>query len=158
MEKKIKMFWLYSIMLFGIAFVLILFSSFSSGGGQKTEDGAVTVYQGSGGLSAESEGDENQPAEEAVPGTVPGAEDQKAIIAALENEKEALITQRGERAAETAEFVKSVDRLAAAQIAFDAKNYSAAREALNEVYTGLLPENGKALYTKIDRGLTDAGH
>lgn len=137
MKKKGGYFLIYSIILFSVAFVLILFSSFTGVRYKDAQYEKNKLYQGAQEsvltLTEKNESLEKENAEKTKQ------------IEALEKEK----GDAGTKLSQNEIVIKNMDMLSEAQELYYNQNYGKAKEVLESIDTTALSENGRKHYNSL---------
>lgn len=145
MKKNGKFFLVYTIILFSVAFVLILFSSISGLRYKDAQDEKNKLFKGAQDsvvkLTEKNEDLENDNAEKAKQIETLTAEKKKAI-SDLELAKEK---------SETA--LKNEDMISQVQNLYNKRDYSGAKEIFEQIDATVLGENSKLLYENLKNKL-----
>ena len=145
MKKDGKFFFGYSILLFSVAFVLILFSSFSGLRYQEAQDEKNQQYQGAQKsvvkLTEKNEQLENDNKIQ-VDEITKLKEENKKLQKDIETEKKTKET-----------VIKNMDALASAQNFYSVRSYNSAREKISQIDRTALSENAKIQYDNLKKKL-----
>ena len=131
MEKKIKFFWMYTIILFTVAFVLILFSALSAG---QHQDLRQDIYMGSKNTLDALTQENNQ---------------YKTTIEALESSVASLSQEVETLRGKENEYKQNVEWVLIAKDLCDAEDYSSANDVLMEVNSELLEGTVAEIYNQV---------
>jgi len=145
MKKNGKFFFGYSILLFSVAFVLILFSSFTGIRYQEAQDERNRLYQGAQTSVVKlTEENENLAKENSDANKKINDLDKKnqELEKSLKTEKEQKET-----------VIKNMDNLAKAQGLYNNGEYSSAKKVIEEIDKTALSENSKKLYENLKKNL-----
>lgn len=143
MKKKSKFIWVYSIVLFSVAFVLILFSSFTGIRYKNEHTETKALYRGAQNSVLQLTDDNERLQKE-------NSEKQKRIdeLTAENNELRA----SGEvSASEKQKYADAAENLLKAQELLNSGNKSAAKELFDTIDSGVLGENTLKLYEKLKK-------
>lgn len=143
MKKKSKFFWIYSIALFSIAFILILFSAFTGVRYKDEQYKAEALYKGAQ-TSAVSLTDEN---EELQKDNSEKAEE----IEKLSKENESLKKDVDRLSMEKNYVIEQTENLLKAESLWRNERYDEAREVFNNLDTNVFSENALAKYEELKR-------
>ena len=141
MNKKSKFFWIYSITLFSIAFVLILFSAFTGIRNRDERSATANLYQG-----AKSSIEDLTKTNENI--TNENVKKQQEIdeMKVQNAEKDKSLTEAEEKLEKTK---TAYEYLAEAQNLIDAGHYSDAKDLINKIDPSYLDGSGKNLFERI---------
>lgn len=142
LEKKIKFFWMYTIILFSVAFVLILFSAISAGQHQDLKEDSQNYINGTQ-ATINSLTQENAVLKTTVDG--------------LQNSVEALSTEVEDLRSQNENYRKNVEAVLTAKDLCDEGSYYPAKDVLEEVdpeqLDGTVAEIYNQLTTKIENNI-----
>lgn len=142
MKKKGGYFLIYSIILFSVAFVLILFSSFTGVRYKDAQYEKSKLYKGAQEsvltLTEKNEELEKENAEI------------KKQVEALQKEKE----ESGTKFSQNENIIKNMDMLSGAQELYFNKNYAGARQIIETIDPEALSESGKKHYEILKKRLS----
>lgn len=145
MKNKSKFFWIYSIALFSVAFILILFSAFTGVRYKEEQYETKQLYQGAQ-TSVISLTDENEALEKEN-----GEYSKKIDELTAENEK--LKKKVDEMIDEKNYVIYQTENLLKAESLWKNKNYSEAKEMVNDIDTTVLSEYAMKKYEQLKKNL-----
>lgn len=141
MEKKVKFFWIYTIVLFTTAFILILFSAFSGTRFQEEKTETQRLYQGAQkSLLTLTEQYEALLAQN---------EELKKSTGEMKVELESIKAEAEALKEKNAKMQKAIENMLYADELLKKKEYKAAEELISEVDSAVLEGRAKELYNKL---------
>lgn len=143
MKNKSRYFWIYSIILFSIAFILILFSSFTGVRYKDEQYKAEALYQGAQ-TSAVSLTDENEALKKE--NSEKGAEIKK-----LTDDNKSLKKDVDRLTMEKNYVIEQTENLLKAERLLENRRYDEAREVFLNLDTNVFSENALAKYDELKR-------
>ena len=138
MDKKGKSFFVYTIVLFSITFILILFSSFTGIRYKDAQDEKNKLFHGA------------QKSVVALTEENAVLEKEKAELLSKLNEKNA---GEEEEKAKNDEYIKNTDMLMEVQNLYTGERYDDAALLIMDINREVLSETGKKLYDRLDSRL-----
>jgi len=149
LEKKVRFFWTYTIVLFSVAFVLILFSAFSATQFQENKEESQRVYQGAQ-KSLITITEENEALKAAEKNYQTQINDLSKKVSDLSAENLA-------KAEERTKYEVSIEAIVDAQNLYAQRNYKDAKLEIDKVDKSLLKDDTLQLYlglkNEIDKKL-----
>lgn len=149
LEKKVRFFWTYTIVLFSVAFVLILFSAFSATQFQENKEESQRVYQGAQ-KSLITITEENEALKAAEKNYQTQINDLSKKVSDLSAENLA-------KAEERTKYEVSIEAIVDAQNLYAQRNYKGAKLEIDKVDKSLLKDDTLQLYlglkNEIDKKL-----
>lgn len=143
MKKKSKFIWVYSIVLFSVAFVLILFSSFTGIRYKNEHTETKALYQGAQNSVLQLT-DENERLQKEN-------NEKQSTIDKLTAENNELRSIGEKSASEKQKYVDAAENLLKAQDLLNAGNKTAAKEVFDSIDSSILGENTLKLYEKLSK-------
>ena len=143
MKKKSKFFWVYSIALFSVTFILILFSAFTGVRYKDEQYKAEALYQGAQ-TSAVSLTDENEALKKEN-------SEKEAEIDKLSEENESLKKDVDRLRSERNYVIEQTENLLRAESLWDNRQYDEARDVFNDLDANVFSENALAKYEELKR-------
>ena len=144
-KNKSKFFWVYSIALFSVAFVLILFSAFTGVRYKDEQTEAQMLYQGAQ-SSVINLTDENEALERETSANRKEIESLTKEIDKLEQDVADLTAQKDA-------IRQANEDLLRAETLYQNRQYNEARELFETIDTSVLGENAQAKYENIRKKL-----